>query len=260
MIRHSRQRVAPRRPGGPGSDLAILLLQVPSIGSRVEWRYEVWSTYLRNLDRSGWANADAGSVNSASQCHAASTNAHPDRASRRPLPHGHRIPLPARCLLPAPEYERQGINNCGPATLAMTLRMYGWEGDQYDIASIIKPIDKDRNVNPEELRYYVLNEAGWLRAEYRVAGDVHLLKRLLAANYPVIVEAATIIDPQDAAGPADDLWAAHYLLITGYDDATGTVTAHDPLRGPDRKIPYDTLMEDWKPFNYLYMVIYLPEG
>jgi tetratricopeptide (TPR) repeat protein len=159
----------------------------------------------------------------------------------------------------APEYERQGINNCGPATLAMMLRMYGWEGDQYDVAQIIKPIDKDRNVNPEELRYYILNEAGWLRAEYRVAGDILLLKRLLAANYPVLIEAATTIDPQDSLGPSDDLWAAHYLLVTAYDDATQTITAHDPLRGPDRLIPYDQLTEDWKPFSYLYMVIYFPD-
>ncbi len=180
-------------------------------------------------------------------------------AELRASPTATELPLPAQVLLTPPEYERQGINNCGPATLAMALRIYGWEGDQYKIASIVKPIDKDRNVNPEELRYYVLNEAGWLRAEYRVAGDVHVLKRLLAANYPVIVEAATIIDPQDAAGPGDDLWAAHYLLVTGYDDATGSLIAHDPLRGPDKQIPYDKLMEDWKPFNYLYMIIYLPE-
>jgi tetratricopeptide (TPR) repeat protein len=141
----------------------------------------------------------------------------------------------------------------------MALRMYGWEGDQYDIAARVKPIDKDRNVNPEELRYFVLNEAGWLRGEYRVAGDLDLLRRLLAANYPVIVEAATTIDPQDAAGPGDDLWAAHYLLATAYDDEAMTITAHDPLRGPDKKIPYDQLLADWKPFNYLYMVLYFPQ-
>jgi len=127
-------------------------------------------------------------------------------------PTGTQAALPAQASLVAPEYERQGINNCGPATLAMMLRMYGWEGDQYDVAQLIKPIDKDRNVNPEELRYYILNEAGWLRAEYRVAGDIQLLKRLLAANYPVLIEAATTIDQQDSLGPSDDLWAAHYLL------------------------------------------------
>jgi tetratricopeptide (TPR) repeat protein len=104
-----------------------------------------------------------------------------------------------------------------------------------------------------------LNEAGWLRAEYRVAGDIQVLKRLLAANYPVIIEEASTLLPEDANGPNDDMWDAHYLLVTGYDDTTMTITAHDPLRGPDKKIPYDLLMADWKPFNYLYMVIYFPE-
>jgi tetratricopeptide (TPR) repeat protein len=141
----------------------------------------------------------------------------------------------------------------------MTLRMYGWKGTQEDVAAIIKPIDRDRNVNPEELRYFVLNQAGWLRAEYRVAGDVDVLRRLLAAKYPVIIEEASTLEPQDANGPNDDLWDAHYLLVNGYDDTTRTVTAQDPLRGPDKQIDYDLLMQDWKPFNYLYMVIYLPQ-
>jgi tetratricopeptide (TPR) repeat protein len=234
----------------------IALVQVPSIGSRVGWRYEVWSTYLRNwIDPVGPIPTPVPSTPFPSATPAPPTPTSEVAATVTAT----EPPLPSQVSLTAPAYERQGINNCGPATMAMALRMYGWEGDQYDVARIIKPIDKDRNVNPEELRYYVLNEAGWLRAEYRVAGDVHLLKRLLAANYPVIVEAATTIDPQDAAGPGDDLWAAHYLLITGYDDATGTVTAHDPLRGPDQQIPYDRLMENWKPFNYLYMVLYFPE-
>jgi tetratricopeptide (TPR) repeat protein len=145
----------------------------------------------------------------------------------------------------------------------MTLHMYGWEGTQFDIANIVKPIKQDRNVNPEELRYYILNKAGWLKAEYRVAGNLDLLKRLLAANYPVIIEEASKIDPQDANGPNDDLWDAHYLLINGYDDAEAVFIAQDPQygaqKGADKKIPYDKLLADWKPFNYLYMVIYFPK-
>ncbi len=141
--------------------------------------------------------------------------------------------------MPDPKYELQGINNCGPATLTMALRMYGWQGTQDDIAKIIKPVPQDRNVNPDELRYFVLTQAGWLRAEFRVAGNVNLLKQLLAANYPVIIEEASKLDPQDANGPGDDLWDAHYLLITGYDDNAKVFTAQDPLRGPDQKIPYD---------------------
>lgn len=236
--------------------VGALLLRLPGIESRLDWRYEVWATYLRNMiDPVGPMPTPVPSTPLPTRTAAPATATTTARATATAT----QPPLPAKIQLSPPLYERQGINNCGPATLAMTLRMYGWEGDQYDIASVIKPIDKDRNVNPEELRYYVLNEAGWLRAEYRVAGDVLLLKRLLAANYPVIVEAATTIDPQDAAGPGDDLWAAHYLLLTGYDDGAGAFTVHDPLRGPDRQMSYDVLTQDWKPFNYLYMVLYLPE-
>jgi tetratricopeptide (TPR) repeat protein len=236
--------------------LAGLVYQIPYVKSVILWRIEVWSTYFKNLvDPVGNMPTPLPSTPFATFT--------PEPPTPTPLateqPTATLPPLPTQVSLPLPKYEVQGINNCGPATLAMTLRMYGWEGDQYDIAKIIKPIDKDRNVNPDELRYYILNEAGWLRAEFRVAGDITLLKRLLAANYPVIVEEASTLNPQDANGPNDDLWDAHYLLISGYDDTAKVLTAQDPLRGPDKKIPYDQFVVDWKPFNYVYMVIYLPQ-
>ena len=237
--------------------LAVALYQIPYVKSVLSWRIEVWSTYFKNIvDPVGKMPTPVPSTPFATFTPEPPTPT--PRATTQPT--ATPPPLPAQVSLPLPKYEVQGINNCGPATLAMTLRMYGWEGDQYDIARIVKPIDKDRNVNPDELRYYILNEAGWLRAEFRVAGDIDLLKRLLAANYPVIVEEASTLDPQDANGPNDDLWDAHYLLITGYDDTTEVLTAQDPLRGPDKKIPYDQFMADWKPFNYVYMVIYFPQN
>ena len=82
---------------------------------------------------------------------------------------------------------------------------------------------------------------------------------MFAAAYPVIVESTTSLNPEDSGWPDDDLWAAHYLLLTGYDDATQTFTVQDTYRGPDKKISYDQLLTEWKPFNYLYMVVYLPE-
>jgi tetratricopeptide (TPR) repeat protein len=237
--------------------LAVLVYQTPYVKSVVSWRIEVWSTYFKNLvDPVGKMPTPLPSTPFATFTPEPPT---PTLLATE-QPTATPPPLPTQVSLPLPKYEVQGINNCGPATLAMTLRMYGWEGDQYDIAKIIKPIDKDRNVNPDELRYYILNEAGWLRAEFRVAGDIILLKRLLAANYPIIIEEASTLNPQDANGPNDDLWDAHYLLITGYDDTTEVLTAQDPLRGPDKKIPYDQFMADWKPFNYVYMVIYLPQN
>ena len=233
-----------------------LVYQFPAIQSRLEWRFEVWSTYLHNVVY------PVGKMPTLLPSTPFATFT-PNPPTSTPLatlpPTPTLLPLPPQASLPAPKYELQGINNCGPATLAMTLRIYGWPGDQYDIAKIIKPVIQDRNVNPDELRYFVLNEAGWLSVEYRVAGDLNLIKRLLAANYPVIIEEQSRLAPQDANGPNDDLWDAHYLLITGYDDQSGVIIAQDSYHGPNIKIPYDKLMVDWKPFNYLYMVIYLPQ-
>jgi len=240
--------------------LAVLVYQIPSVKSRLAWRFEVWSTYAQNVvNPVGKLPTPVPSTPFATFT--------PRPPTSTPLvtvpPTSTAVPLPAQVSLPSPQYEKQGNNNCGPAVLTMTLRMYDWTGTQYDIAKIIKPVEADRNVNPDELRYYILNQAGWLQAEFRVAGDINLLKRLLAANYPVIIEEASTLLPEDANGPQDDLWDAHYLLINGYNDADGMFTAQDPLgapqRGADEKIAYEKLMTDWKPFNYVFMVIYFPQ-
>lgn len=237
--------------------LGLLLLQIPSLRARALWRYEVWASRFKNAIDPVVIPTPVPSTpfSTFTPLPPTPTRGAPELASPTPTA----APLPPQVILPSPPYERQDINNCGPATLSMLLRMYGWEGTQFDIAGIVKPVKQDRNVNPEELRYYVLNEAGWLRAEYRVAGDIDLLKRLLAAGYPVLIEAATPLRPEDAYGPGDDLWSAHYLVVTGYDDAEGVIVVQDPLRGPDRRIPYAPAMADWKPFNYLYMVVYFPQ-
>ena len=84
-------------------------------------------------------------------------------------------PIPPQQHLAPPAYDeirdKQDVNNCGPATLALYLRYFGWEGNQYDISKLIKPSDDDRNVNVEELIHYVRTKAGWLNAEFRVGGD-----------------------------------------------------------------------------------------
>ncbi len=138
----------------------------------------------------------------------------------------------------------------------MYLEYYGWGGTQEDIAQVVKPLDADRNVNPDELAYYVRNYAGWLSAEFRVGGDVDLLKRLIAAGFPVIIEETFHFD--EPFWPNDDLWAAHYLLLTGYDDATQTFTGQDSFHGADQKVPYGTLDEGWKIFNRVYLLVYPP--
>jgi tetratricopeptide (TPR) repeat protein len=171
-------------------------------------------------------------------------------------------PIPAQIQLSPPAYDeirdKQDWNNCGPATLALYLRYYGWDGDQFDISKVIKPTRDDRNVNVEELVYYVRTETGWLYAEFRVGGNLDILKRLIAAGIPVMIEETFTTDRQ--YWPEDDLWSGHYLLITGYDDAAGIFTVHDSEIGPNQKVSYSELDENWQSFNYVYIIVYPPES
>lgn len=244
--------------------LGILFLQIPAVNERLAWRYEVAKTYLRNV------------LNPVGEVPTAIPNS-TSIATPLPLPLTHTAvptamavetvavptstlePLPPQASLTSPPYEKQTPNNCGPAALSMMLRMFGWNGSQKDISDVIKPVNGDRNVNPEELAYWVRNYAGWLRIEYRVGGDLETLKRFIAAGYPVIIESTTALNPDDTGWPDDDLWAAHFLLLNGYDDTTQTFLAQDTYRGPDKQVPYTQLESEWKPFNYLYLIVYLPE-
>ncbi|MFZ5879577.1 MAG: C39 family peptidase [Chloroflexota bacterium] len=238
--------------------LAVLGFQIPAVQAAFAWRFEKFTIYVKNIVDPPGPVPTALPVTPAPATSTPRATPRIDSTPTTVTPTATPVPLPAQASIRSPQWEQQTPNNCGPATLSMALQLYGWDGDQADIASQIKPVLQDRNVNPEELAYYVRNNAGWLNIQYRVAGDLNLLKRLLAANYPVIVESVTSLDPNDALGPSDDLWAAHYLLLTGYNDTTQTFTAQDSYHGADQQIPYQTLEADWKPFNNLYIVMYFP--
>jgi uncharacterized protein YvpB len=240
--------------------VALTLSQTPAIKSRLAWRYEVARIYTKNLLHPvGNVPTAVPSTPQPTIPASPTITLTPDLVDT-PVPATPTLaPPPAQALLASPPYEKQTPNNCGPAALSMMLHMFGWSGDQKTISDVIKPVNGDRNVNPEELWYWVSNYAGWLRLEYRVGGDLVTLKRLIAANYPVIIEGTTSLNPDDTGWPDDDLWAAHYLLLTGYDDTTQTFVAQDAYKGPDKQVPYEQVESEWKPFNYVYMIVYLPE-
>ncbi len=177
--------------------------------------------------------------------------------SPTPAPTATQPPLPARASLPPPRYEKQDANNCGPATLAMFLRFYGWEGNQYDITKVIKPTVDDRNVNVDELVYYVRTSAGWLNADYRVGGTLDLLKRFIANGLPIAIEEASHLS--DSYWPGDDHWAGHYLLLTAYDEATRSFTSQDSWVGANLPVPYDALNQNWQDFNRVFIFLYRSE-
>lgn len=246
--------------------LFVLAYGVPAVDRRLAWRLDVAQTYLRGLlDPAGDLPTalpyTAAAATSLPTRFASPTPAPSAASSRQPAPSPSPTrtpaPLPGSVSLPSPAWEKQGPNNCGPASLSMYLRFYGWEGDQEEIAALLKPQSDDRNVNVEELIYYVRTRAGWLNADFRVGGNLDLLKRLLAAGFPVMIEEG--FHMEEPYWPEDDLWAGHYLLLTAYDDAAGAFTGQDSFYGADLRFPYASLEANWQAFNHVYLLVYRPE-
>lgn len=241
-----------------------LLYQIPSIHDRLSWRIDFAIAYLRGIINPVEAMPTA--IPSTPVIHHENSSPTPlvteniiitTEVVNTIIPKPTQTPLSAAVSLPAPEWEKQDINNCGPASLAMYLRYYGWEGDQTTITDVIKPFREDRNVNVDELVYYVRNHAGWLRTEYRVGGNLELLKALISIGIPVMIEESFYFD--EPYWINDDLWAAHYNLITGYDDIAQVFTGQDSFHGADGKIPYQELDGYWQSFNRVYILIYPPD-
>jgi tetratricopeptide (TPR) repeat protein len=171
-------------------------------------------------------------------------------------------------------------NYCGPANLTMALEYWGWKGDptsllapRDQVASVIKPgennpnlnfVDRsqsDVNVMPYEMVDYV-NQNTTYKALYRYGGDADLLKRLIAAGFPVITEKG-IYEPLLPENTIQ--WGGHYALTTGYDDVNKQFTWQDsyiPLPtsvGKNTKTSYDDYVSGWRSFNYVFIVVYPAE-
>lgn len=247
--------------------LAIALYQIPQVQDRLNWRMDfamaflrgivdpvrpmptpVGSTVVAGLGQEGTDVPPIGPTHTATLAPATATIE--PTVQDTPVPTNTPAPtltptqIPAKVDLPAPAYEKQEVNNCGPATLAMDLRFYNWTGNQSTISDLIKPKREDRNVNVEELVTYVNTQVPGVEVQYRVGGDIDTLRRLIAAGFPVMVEEAFIM--AESYWYQDDRWAGHYLLLTGYDDATQRFTAQDVFVGPNVGIAYNILDKHWK--------------
>ncbi|MCZ7544834.1 MAG: C39 family peptidase [Anaerolineae bacterium] len=137
----------------------------------------------------------------------------------------------------------------------MGLNYWGWDGSQADAARWLKPDANDKNVTPEQMVEFVNRELGGLKAVSRHAGNIALLKRLIVAGYPVVVETGFAPDGYD--------WMGHYRLVIGYSDAEGSFYVYDSFLGDGggqgRVMRYDELDKLWQEFNRVYVVVY-PEA
>ena len=234
--------------------LALLAYQIPWVNYRLAWRLDAARAYIRGVF-DPIQSLPAPQIFVEPGFAALEPSATPTGPTPTPAPTA--TALPASAFLPAPAWEKQDWNNCGPATLSLYLKYYGWGGDQFDISAEVKPVREDRNVNVDELIYYAQNWAGWLNSTFRVGGDVEMLKAFLASGIPVQIEAGETIEGD--YWPDDDNWAGHYVLLTGYDDAAQTFTYQDTYKSADQTASYVELDKFWQQFNRVYILVYLPD-
>jgi tetratricopeptide (TPR) repeat protein len=168
------------------------------------------------------------------------------------------VPLPKNYRLSNIRYEMQEWNNCGPTTMTMALSYFGWTSGQHVAARWMKPDVEDKNVSPWQMVRYV-NDVAYtthgVKALYRIGGNITLLKRLLAADFPVVVE--------ESIQPEGEDWMGHYVLLMGYDDYAQHFLSFDSFlgynQGDGRPVPYSIFDEHWRHFNRVFIVLYRSE-
>jgi hypothetical protein len=168
-------------------------------------------------------------------------------------------PLPVSAAIANMPYVDQhyGFNNCAPANLTMALHYWGWPGDRESVTSVLKPFQRDKNVMPYEMADFVNTHTG-LRALYRFGGSFEVLKRLISAGFPVVVERGVYL--RDLSGRTS--WMGHYQTVYGYDDLLGRFEVKDSFEdggGDNFFVMYEDMVRGWRSFNYAFIVIYPPE-
>lgn len=150
---------------------------------------------------------------------------------------------------------RQSFNNCGPANLTQVLNWYGSDITQADVAAYLKPNQEDRNVSPWQIADFVNEQVPGYQAIARSGGTADMIKRFIAAGYPVVIEKGYELP--------DTGWWGHYLTVYGYDDTLQEFYSQDSYLGPwdgsGRTDSYDEFLHYWEQFNNTFYVVYPPE-
>ncbi len=189
----------------------------------------------------------------------------PPTATPSPIPTATAVPIPESARLEGVQHHFQDWNNCGPATLAMTLSYFQLYVTQSDTAAVLKPNPEDRNVSPDEMAAYVNDQTPY-RALSRANGRLDMLKQFVANGIPVIMEIG--IEP-----PGEYRWMGwygHYLLVVAYDDLNEQFFVYDSWFGTSdvpgenadrngRNLDYAEVEHYWPQFNRNYIAVYRPE-
>jgi hypothetical protein len=162
---------------------------------------------------------------------------------------------PASALNTGFTWDEQTWNNCGPTTVTIAMSYYGWSQDQAWAENRIKPNREDKNVSPHELVRFVNEQGDGINAMYRHGGDLDMLRRLVGAGYPVIIERSHMFEGYE--------WIGHYQAIVGYDDGAQEFIVMDSFLGDGEDglgitETYAEVEAGWQEFNRIFIVVYPP--
>ncbi len=162
--------------------------------------------------------------------------------------------LPETVRLQGITYMRQQFNNCSPTALTMALTYYGGPADASPPTAYLRPSpDDDVSVDIAEMTAYVNEEFGnGVRAVWRMGGTWTVIRQLIAAGFPVIIETSVQVTGRGAG------WAGHNRVVMGYDGET--ILTYDSYLGSGNGEGYrmnqDVLDELWRQQNRNFMVVY----
>jgi len=253
---------------------AFLLYKIPFINDRLAWRVSNLRTqityYFNPPDEAVFVPQEEGNIAAAPPTPTAPPLEATSTSSGIPTPDVTAVPLPVSIKLDGFDYvdQHNRWNYCGPANLTMALNFWGWGGDRDEVAAYVKPGiggadgQEDKNVMPYEMEDFVESQTG-MQAVVRVGGEPELLKRLISSGFPVIVEKGYY--ERDYTGKLG--WLGHYQFVTGYDEDAGFFLVQDTYlktgengTGANMQWPLDDFVDNWRSFNFLFIVVYPEES
>lgn len=143
----------------------------------------------------------------------------------------------------------QTFNNCGPASLSMTLSYYGISKSQKELGDELRPYQNQQGDNDD--KSVTLFELADIAPEFNLVpfhrpnGNINLIKLFITYDIPVITR--TWLKLNDDVG--------HFRIVKGYDDTKQEIIQDDSYQGPNLKFSYSDFNELWKKYNYEYIVI-----
>lgn len=159
------------------------------------------------------------------------------------------IPFPTQKILQNDYQIFQSFNNCGPASLSMTLSYFQIHKTQKELGEELRPYQHPQGDNDD--KSVTLDEIAKKATEYdlvsyhRPNGNIELIKQFIAYDIPVLTR--TWLTTTEDIG--------HYRVVKGYSDESQTIIQDDSYQGKNISYSYTDFNTMWEKFNYEYVVL-----